>query len=142
MRILSLTLFIIVLVSATACYEDVIKDPPPEAVLFGNWSNTSYNDSLIASTRVAELPDDEYGFSFLEDGVYIEHKNAGWCGTPPVTYASDTGSWSLIDSVIFIEVGYWGGNTFSEWKIKSISETTLEVIELNFEYTQNFPAYQ
>lgn len=68
--------------------------------LIGSWFNPQYNDSITTFERSEGLADNEYGFSFNEDNTFIERKNAGWCGTPPISYADFNGTWTQNDSIM------------------------------------------
>lgn len=95
--------------------------------LIGNWITYNYNDSTIIYKKVSNLKDNEYGFSFKLGGNFIERKNAGWCGTPPITYADFKGTWILNDSIIYIVVGYWGGQVEYKWKIIFLDNRNLSI---------------
>lgn len=43
-----------------------------------------------------------FGFHFLEDGDMYERKNAGWCGTPPITCCDYKGTGSQNNSTLSI----------------------------------------
>ena len=77
---------------------------------------------------------DKYGFTIYENGRFIEHKNAGWCGTPPIAYADFEGNWTQqSDSILKINVDFWGGEEIYELKIVDVSENTLQTIRNNIE---------
>ena len=99
--------------------------------LIGSWFNPQYNDSIVTFKRSEGLEDNEYSFSFHEDNTFIEHKNTGWCGTPPISYADFDGIWTKNDSIIEITVEYWGGTSDFKWRIIPPDEALLE-IELVF----------
>ena len=102
--------------------------------LIGSWFNPQYNDSIVTYGRSEGLVDNEYGFSFKDDKTFIERKNAGWCGTPPISYADFDGTWSKKDSIIEITVDYWGGTSDYTWKLVSVDETNLVIIRVEEEY--------
>ncbi len=95
--------------------------------LIGSWFNPQYNDSIVTYERSEGLVDNDYSFTFKEDKTFIERKNAGWCGTPPISYADFDGIWSKNDSIIEITVDYWGGTAEYTWKILSIDDLTLKI---------------
>lgn len=95
--------------------------------LISYWIEPEYNDSLITYCRATSMPNDAYGFAFKENGVFKEHKNAGSCGTPPISYANYEGTWTLKDSVIKIEVPYWGGTANYTWKLININDSLLTI---------------
>jgi len=98
--------------------------------LIGSWFNPQYNDSIVTYERSEGLIDNEYSFSFKKDKTFIERKNAGWCGTPPISYADFNGTWGKNDSIIEITVDYWGGIAEYTWKVLSIDELTLRIIRI------------
>ncbi len=117
-----------------ACEKNTENSAPRNDHLIGSWFNPQYNDSIVTYERSEGLIDNEYGFSFNEDKTFIERKNSGWCGTPPISYADYDGSWTEKDSIIDINVGYWGGTSDYTWKMVSVDETNLKIIRLEEEY--------
>lgn len=95
--------------------------------LIGSWFNPQYNDSIVTYDRSEGLVDNDYSFTFKEDKSFIERKNSGWCGTPPISYADFDGIWSKNDSIIEITVDYWGGTAEYTWKVLSIDDFTLKI---------------
>ncbi len=107
------------------------------ADLTGFWINPQYSDSLVIYER-ADAFNDGPGIYFLSNGSLVEHKNAGFCGTPPITYADYNGSYTVNDSVISASVGYWGGTSDYKWKLISLSreELTLKLMSVAFNESQ------
>lgn len=65
-----------------------------------------------------------------EYGVFLERKNAGWCGTPPITYGDFDGTWMEDeDGFIYITSEYWGGTQDLTFKLISVDEAHL-VLEI------------
>jgi len=78
--------------------------------------------------RASDLSDNPC-FTFNSDGTMVERKNSGDCGTPPIVYANYGGTWRIInDTLVRVNVGYWGGTTTYNMNIKYVSPTTLNVI--------------
>jgi len=96
-------------------------------LLMGNWINANINDTISTFQRVQALPDSSYSFSFKQGYEFSERKNAGWCGTPPITYADFDGTWSANDSIINITVEFWGGMNNYKWKLISVDENHLVI---------------
>ncbi len=119
-------IFPIVLLS---CKKDDIRNENNLNDLIGSWVDPSYNENQIEFEKSAELKDNEYGFTFMADGEFIERKNSGWCGTPPISYADFDGTWMINDSIINITVAYWGGEIDYRWKIVVLHDKKLKVIE-------------
>lgn len=102
--------------------------------LYGYWINPVSIDSISTFERVNSLKDNDYGIAFKSGYVFIERKNSGWCGTPPISYADYGGTWSQTDSIVNITVGYWGGSADYQWKIISIDKNELKISRLKEEY--------
>jgi len=119
--------------SMTACE----KDDGPQAdseILIGNWINPQVNDTIITYNKSLRLKDNEYGFKINQNGKFTERKNAGWCGTPPVSYADFEGNWSRNDSLLNITVGYWGGLVDYQWKILNLYNNRPTIAVISQEY--------
>lgn len=96
--------------------------------LFGTWVRAEYEEGIMALRESEELQQDEYGFRIHSDGQFLERKNAGWCGTPPISYANYEGEWKgLSESLLEITVGYWGGTTSYRMEIVSLDSADLQV---------------
>lgn len=119
----------------TSCTEKVII-PQNSLDISGYWINQDLNDTIFSFQRAAALADGQYCFGMLSDGTFIERKNAGWCGTPPIAYADYEGDWSMQDSLIHISVPYWGGIAHYSWKIISIDDEILTYYVVNADYEQ------
>ncbi|MFH0755901.1 MAG: hypothetical protein V2B15_01265 [Bacteroidota bacterium] len=85
-------------------------------------------DGTTRLTRSEGLDQFRYGFTINEDGAFLERKNAGWCGTPPISYDNFEGTWiALSDSLLQITVGYWGGTMSYQIRIVSLDKETLRI---------------
>ena len=123
-----------------ACEKNTENSAPSNDHLIGSWFNPQYNDSIVTYERSEGLVENDFGFSFNEDNTFIERKNAGWCGTPPISYADYDGTWTKKDSIIEINVGYWGGTSDYTWKMVLVDETTLKIIRQKEDYLmENLP---
>lgn len=127
------TLLLLLLLAAACRKSDSIASDKNNYLL-GCWVEPVYADSLVTYSRAQTLPEDGYGIVFQSDQQFIERKNAGWCGTPPITYANYTGSWSLTDSIVDIAVPYWGGGADYQWKLLSVDAHTLRVYTISAVY--------
>lgn len=98
------------------------------ADILGTWVEESLEDEVTRMARAESLAADKYGFTILGDGAFIERKNAGWCGTPPISYENFEGTWeALSDSLLEITVGYWGGTINYQMRIVSLDEQNLRI---------------
>ncbi len=98
------------------------------ASIVGTWIEEGYEDDATLMQRAEELDSSKYGFIIHEDGTFTEHKNSGWCGTPPISYAEFEGAWSAVsDSLLDITVGYWGGTMTYQIRILSVDQEQLKI---------------
>jgi hypothetical protein len=125
---------LLVILSLMACNKEKDQLGKYTGDLTGNWSNPIYTDSIVTYERSESLPVNEYGFSLNENYTFVEHKNSGWCGTPPVEYALYHCNWTKNDSLLLITVGYWGGMVDYKWKIVSVDQNHLSIIVLQTNY--------
>ena len=120
-------LLVILVALMVSCSKDDIKVDPDNLIL-GVWNYSSYQDNTMIFTRNIKFTDNQ-AYKFIDDGTVIERQNAGFCGTPPITYTDNTGTWTIInDNLIRIKVPYWGGTLNYRLEIVSLDETTLKVI--------------
>lgn len=95
-------------------------------------------DSVLLFNRVSALDFNSYGFAFLKEGHFIERKNIGWCGTPPISYGNFQGEWTMKGNKINLVSDYWGTKVIGErihqeWELVSISENQMTIKRLYFE---------
>lgn len=126
-----LSLSIIILVSCQANDELTVI---PSDKLIGYWINPVVTDSIWKYEKASSFKENNSGFSFKSGQVFVERKNAGWCGTPPIAYDNFNGIWAQKDSLINITVDYWGGVASYQWKIISIDDKNLIICKLKEEY--------
>lgn len=101
----------------------------------GTWVEEEYDEELLWLRRSTDLDPSRYGFRIMENGDFIERKNAGWCGTPPITYANFDGTWkALSDSLLDITVEYWGGIMTYQICIVSLDQ---EMLAVRYLYAEN-----
>ena len=123
-------LFFLAAVIFVSCEKDLLEADVlgENAGIVGTWIENGYRDDLTLFERAEKLDPNRYGFTIEGDGSFIENKNAGWCGTPPITYDSYEGQWTaLSDSLLEITVGYWGGTLNYQMRIVSLDQTSLEI---------------
>jgi hypothetical protein len=113
-----------------SCTKDKIEIDPNNP-LIGIWNYSDYNNNVQVYARSREFSDNQ-GFKFNTDGTLLERKNSGWCGTPPITYSDYPGKWAIInDTLIRLEVGYWGGSMTYNLDIESVNSDSLKVITVS-----------
>lgn len=107
------------------------------SALYGTWVWAGYGEeNVVILKRSSELDDSLYGLIIRPHGPVIltrgeltERKSAGWCGTPPTTYADYEGEWkALSENLLEIAVGYWGGTTSYQMEIVSLSSDELKIV--------------
>ncbi len=108
---------------------DPIEDNHTFNDLYGTWVWAGYEERTTILKKSSELNDNQYGLIIRPGGKLIERKNAGFCGTPPITYANYEGEWkALSKNLLEIIVGYWGGTTSYQMEIVSLSSDELKIV--------------
>lgn len=126
---ITFTLLLILLLVPIACNKNSVE-PENDLPFLGTWVNESYQDSITVMQKSVEFDSGKYGFVFNSDGTFLERKNAGWCGTPPISYCNYSGKWEYETSnTIKIDVGYWGGQTSYIMQLVSVNKTELKFIQ-------------
>lgn len=129
--------FLIVMVLIVSCEKDLMELEAlgSNVEIVGTWIEDEYKGDTLILQRNGAFDKEKYGFIINEDGTFIEHKNAGWCGTPPITYGSFEGSWEAVsDSLLDITVAYWGGVMTYQMRIVSLD---VEKLAIRYLYTDN-----
>lgn len=109
----------------SSCEPDLNQTNHLTEKLVGYWVNPVSTDSLITYTKASFLIYDDYGFQFGEDHYFMERRNAGWCGTPPVVYDDFDGNWTIKDSTVSITLNHSEGLIYYEWQVISVDENNL-----------------
>jgi hypothetical protein len=117
-----------------SCENDIELKSDNDIELIGHWISPVYIDSLIQYTRADALKEDDFGISFKPENILIERQNAGWCGTPPISFTNYNGTWSKTGDIIDISVDFWGGKVNRQWKVIVINAETLVVYPIKSEY--------
>ena len=118
----------VILLVVTLNKKQLSADPVPlPETLYGTWQSVSVNSGTRSLRRVTEL-ENQYGFVIRPNGGFVERKNVGFCGTPPISYGDFQGTWNLIeDSKLAISVDFWGGRTEYIMKVKLVKSDLLEI---------------
>ena len=96
--------------------------------IVGTWIEEGYMGDTTLLKRAGELDEHKYGFVLKQDGTFIERKNSGWCGTPPIAYANYEGTFEVVsDSLLNITVGYWGGMMTYQIRVVSLDQEDLAI---------------
>ena len=123
-------MFLGLLVLGVACEHNFLENEAlgENGGIVGTWVELGYEEDVTLFERADSLDLSRYGFILKEDGTFVERKNAGWCGTPPITYANYEGQWNAVsDSLVEITVGYWGGIMNYQMRIVSVDESSLKI---------------
>ena len=129
--------FLLVMGLLSSCEADLMNMEAlgDNAGILGTWVENEYQGDTLFLLRSEVFEKDKYGFTLEEDGTFIEHKNAGWCGTPPISYDSFEGNWEAVsDSLLDITVAYWGGVMTYQIRIVSLE---AEELAIRYLYTEN-----
>lgn len=122
--------FLIVMILLVSCSEEfLMMDALGENEgIVGTWIDNGYSGDTLLLYRAGELDSQNYGFTINDDGTFIERKNAGWCGTPPISYDNFEGTWEVVsDSLLDITVAYWGGMMTYQIRIISVDDKKLSI---------------
>ena len=121
-------LLVLMLLASCEASKDQVEYLGHNADIIGSWEEVSRKDTISVFHRVNDLEIEEYGFTINEDGTFLERKNSGWCGTPPIVYSVYEGEWKVVsDSVLEITVGFWGGVMVYNMHILSITFDSLRI---------------
>ncbi len=117
-----LTLFLL-----NSCEYPELSGEKQTSYLSGTWVDPVYGDSITSYKRSSGLIKDTYGIQFLPDNQLILRAIAGPCATPPVVYADSKGVWQVSDSVLTMQVPFWGGQMRTTWRIWEITDNHLRM---------------
>ena len=122
------------IVFLTSCENDIDLKSDEAELIIGHWISPVYIDTLVQYTRAEGLNDNDYGISFNPGNSLVERQNAGWCGTPPISFANYNGTWSKTGDIIDITVDFWGGKANHKWKVIANDQKTLTIYPVKSEY--------
>ncbi|CAL2091023.1 conserved exported protein of unknown function [Tenacibaculum sp. 190524A02b] len=118
-----------VILMATACQKNEEIPVNTNNLLVGYWANAVHTDDSITFERVGELPTNNYGIAFKENNVFIQ-RTSGWCGTPPLSFYDDNGTYEKNEDQIKITLSVFPLNY--NWKILELTKEKLKVkVELS-----------
>jgi len=123
-------IFLMVMVLLLSCEKELMEMEAlgANAGIVGTWIEEGYQGDTTLLKRAGKLNEVKYGFTINEDGSFIERKNSGWCGTPPISYANYDGSWEAVsDSLLNVTVGYWGGMMTYQIRVVSLQGEDLAI---------------
>ncbi|MBL7906735.1 MAG: hypothetical protein JNL22_17070 [Bacteroidales bacterium] len=124
-NILSVLILVALLMLLGSCEKETPETAVSEESLSGFWISPEYLDSMIVYQKADDFNDGP-GYEFKIGGSMIERKNAGWCGTPPITYDNYNGTYELLpDGNLEVVSPYWGGIIRTRYQIISINQRKL-----------------
>ena len=130
-----------ILAAAILCsFTSFIRMQKTADPMIGIWVYSDYDDTdqTIRYEKVKSFKEDEPGIEFKANGKLIKRQNVGWCGTPPIQYGNNDGTWQKTsDSTITISYTYWGGTAEEDWQIVQVNDTKLIVKQLNYRNERN-----
>ncbi|QTD36533.1 hypothetical protein JL193_10275 [Polaribacter batillariae] len=133
-RFLTVFIFAITLFSCENNQEITIDS---NNLLLGSWIEPDFDGENTTFKRGNALPKESYGISFQKNNEFIE-RTSGWCGTPPLTFFNNKGTWRLNKNLIEVNIQSYPSNF--GWKIIELTETKLvvkrEVTEQEKDYRQ------
>lgn len=106
-----------------------------EEQLMGVWVQTGYADKIYTFERNHKFIRSKPGIEFKKGGKLLKRQNAGFCGTPPITYANNEGQWASTENGVILDIEYqfWGGKSITQWDVVELTEDVLKVKILAFE---------
>lgn len=110
--------------------------------LIGAWEYDSYeqiSDTSYAQVykKVNKIATENAGITFKQTGAFVSKQNAGWCGTPPISYADFEGNFQVMDkNLIKINSTYWGGKMSYKAEVLELSNRTLKIRPYDYEYKE------
>lgn len=116
--------FVFALLSISCKENPLVIDPSDN--IYGVWIYESSDSNFAVMKKAQNFDESKPGFSIYKDGKFIERKNSGWCGTPPISYSNYEGEWNKkSDELLQVSVGYWGGIEQYHIKIVYLTESEL-----------------
>ncbi|MCK5691485.1 MAG: hypothetical protein KAI08_01510 [Bacteroidales bacterium] len=128
--------FFIVVLLLVSCEKDSMElDALGSNVsIIGTWIEDGQKGDTLLLQRSGAFDKEKYGFTINDDGSFIERKNSGWCGTPPIAYDNFEGSWEAVsDSLLNITVAFWGGMLTYQIRIVYLD---AEELAIRYLYTE------
>ena len=93
--------------------------------IVGVWEMQYTEQNKMTYKKVKKLASDQGGIEFLADGTVKLKRNAGWCGTPPISYAEFTGTWKVEGKSLIYTYNYHKQDLKNELKFIEGNEREL-----------------
>lgn len=98
-----------------------------EEDLLGRWSQTELIEDVTRYEPTDLLGQKGRWMEFKENGVLAVRQNSGWCGTPPISYSTYTGTYSISKDSLTLKHGFWGGKMESYYQIVATAKDRLDL---------------
>lgn len=118
------------------CSDENIEEAS-DNLLVGTWVESTYDNGKIIYKKSESIPDEDYSLTFKANGELIL-RSSGWCGTPPLIFYNQEGSWQLENNIVSI----WYEDFYpasTSWGIVSL---TNDELVLEREYTEQEKDHQ
>lgn len=134
-------IFIIIALLCVGLLSGCSKKYDPENPIQGLWVLDKYEniagEEIVSFHRASRFEQDKPGYDFKANGLLISRQNAGWCGTPPISYAETQGNWSINGSKLHLNGRYWGGTFTLQFKINQLNADELRVKQVSGVYNMD-----
>lgn len=101
--------------------------------MIGLWNYSDFRNNTYIYARSQEFVEAQ-GYIFNPDGTLTERNITGWCATPPLSFSDNRGDWSIKDdTLITINVEYWGGTRTYLLDLESVSADSLKLLYIPIE---------
>jgi len=131
MNKISLTIICLALLFSSCTKDKLIIDP--DNPLIGLWNYSDFRNNTSVYAREQKFAETQ-GYIFNSDGSLTERNIEGWCATPPLSFADNRGEWSIEDdTLITVNVEYWGGRRTYMLDIESVTADSLRLVYIPVE---------
>ncbi|QOD59922.1 hypothetical protein H9I45_11255 [Polaribacter haliotis] len=119
-----LTVLVFAIFTLFSCESNQEIKIDSDNLLLGSWIEPDFSGETTTFKRGNDLPKEGYGVSFKLENEFTE-RTSGFCGTPPLTFFNNEGTWRLNENLIEVNVQSYPSNF--GWKIIELTETKLVV---------------
>jgi len=131
MNKITLTIICLALLLSSCTKDKLIIDP--DNPLIGLWNYADFQNNTSVYARDQKFAETQ-GYIFNSDGSLTERNIEGWCATPPLSFADNRGEWSIEDdTLITVNVEYWGGRRTYMLDIESVTADSLRLVYIPVE---------
>ncbi len=131
---ITITLALLFIGLLSGCSEKYDPQNPIEGTWVLDKGETISDEIIFSFHRAKKFEQDKPGYAFKPNGLLISRQNAGWCGTPPVSYEESPGAWSQDGNKVKLNGKFWGGTMATEFEISKLDGNQLEVKQVSVKY--------